>query len=202
MADPGKFIRTFIAVNLPEELRAKLAEVQRDLKSTPGGPAVRWTPAGQIHLTLRFLGNVPADSVVEIQAALQRACAAAAPFDLEAGGLGCFPNARQPRIIWVGLAGSLAALGRLQAQVESETAAWGEREERELHPHLTIGRVNREHANSARRLAEALHAKAAGSLGAWRVTRVDLMQSRLAPTGAEYSLLAAVTLPGQSGLQA
>jgi len=196
MAEAGQLIRAFIAINLPPQLRAKLAAVQQALQRAPGGQAVRWTAAGQIHLTLRFLGNVPAESVAEIQATLPQACAGIAPFDLQAGGLGCFPNPRQPRIIWVGLTGELEALRHLQDQVERATAPWGEPEARQFHPHLTIGRVKPEQAKPARPLAEVLQARPAEPLGTWRVQQVDLMQSRLAPGGAEYSLLNSLALTG------
>jgi len=196
MTEPAKSIRVFIAINLPPELKARLAERQRELKSAPGGQAVRWTPVEQIHLTLRFLGDVPAESVPDIQAAVQRAAATTPAFELQAEGLGCFPHARQPRIVWVGITGALAGLRQLQEAVERETAPWGEREDREFHPHLTIGRVKKEHARSARPLAEALNRTTTGLFGAFRVAQLDLMQSRLAPTGAEYTVLAALPLAG------
>lgn len=187
-------IRAFIAVNLPPELKARMAQLQRELQKMTGGRAVRWTRSEQIHLTLRFLGDVPANAVADLHAALQRACTGIAPFELSAEGLGCFPNARQPRIIWLGLTGALDALQRLQARVEQETAAWGQREDREFHAHLTLGRVKPEFARTARPLAESFASRPKRSVGTWRVAQVDLMQSQLLPTGAEYAVMTSVPL--------
>jgi 2'-5' RNA ligase len=198
MPDAPPFVRAFIAVNLPAPVRERLADWQRALKAQGGGAAVRWTPLEQIHLTLRFLGNVPTEAVPEIAAALQRAGAGTVPFELRAEGLGCFPNVRRPRLIWVGLAGDLVALRALQQAVARETAPWGEREDREFLPHLTIGRIKDGQTAAARLLAEALPGLAHQPPTAWRVTQVDLMQSVLRPAGAAHSSLATVPLATRS----
>jgi 2'-5' RNA ligase len=193
-------IRVFIAINLPADLQRKLEQLQGELSKAlpPGG--VRWTQAEQIHLTLRFLGHVAEASLPELEDALRRACARSGPFDLRAEGLGCFPSPRRPRIVWVGIAGALDKLRGLLDAIERETESWGEREERESHPHLTVGRVK----VTSPALSRALEAKLSGpvSLGQWRVGQVDLMRSDLSPQGPRYSRLAAVALIASAGAPA
>ncbi len=110
--------------------------------------------------------------------------------------MGVFPTEARPRVLWVGLRGELDALRRLHAQIARETAAWGEREEREFHPHLTLGRVKSVRPAEVRAIAPALERVNAGDLGSWRVERVDLMRSQLSQTGATHTCLAGVPLAG------
>lgn len=190
-------IRAFIAINVPDDLKATIDRLQRQLAAEPGGSGVRWIPRPQVHLTLRFLGDVPVDAVGDIHATLLRAADGRAPFELELGGLGCFPGARQPRILWLGLAGATERLGELHRAMAREAARWGKPEDRPFHPHLTLGRVRPENARSAARLAERLAAWGTPAPGRWPVTQVDLMRSRLLSAGAEYSVLASARLgPG------
>ncbi len=193
---PATWIRAFVAVPLPDEVKTALGRVQREVQSSLPGDAVRWTPPEQIHLTLRFLGDVPADSAADVETALRRAGAGIAPFPLGASDVGVFPTEARPRVLWVGLRGELDALRRLHAQIARETATWGERAEREFHPHLTLGRVKSVRPAGVRAIEPALERVNAGDLGSWRVERVDLMRSQLSQTGATHTCLAGVPLAG------
>jgi 2'-5' RNA ligase len=116
---------------------------------------------------------------------------------LRADGLGCFPHARNPRVLWVGLLGDLDRLEELHARVEEQTRNWSARDAaRPFQPHLTIARVKDLRLADRRRLGEKIAAHARVSLGGWRVDRVDLMQSILSPHGAEYECLGAFALLG------
>jgi RNA 2',3'-cyclic 3'-phosphodiesterase len=192
-------VRAFIAVNLPAEVRKQIQRLQAELQAAAGGAAVQWTKPEQIHLTLRFLGNVPAESIPRIRQALEDTVRGVPPFAVAAEGLGCFPHARQPRIIWVGLSGAMECLQDLQARVETETVPWGEQEDRAFHPHLTIGRVKSMNIKAASQLTRAWPSGTNRCLGNWQVDRVDLMQSILAPTGAQYACLASLPLSGPAG---
>jgi 2'-5' RNA ligase len=192
--DPREPLRAFVAIHLPSERASRLAEYQQELNRKLPAKAVRWTRPDQIHLTLKFFGAVRRDRVPDLQSALRRACGRAQPFELEAAGLGCFPNWRRPRVFWIGLAGAVSALEQLRSDVERETEAWGETEARAFHPHLTIGRVP-EAGRHATRCWEELRAEPDRVLfGRWRVEQLELMQSRLAPEGATYSSLAVLPL--------
>ena len=106
-------LRLFVAIAIPERIRNEMIAVQRELKPLALGD-VRWTNAEQLHLTLKFLGNVPASSVEAVKQSLAEACAGAAPFPLRAEGIGFFPNERQPRVVWVGFEDGENALAVLQ----------------------------------------------------------------------------------------
>ncbi len=193
-SDLSSTIRTFIALELPEPVRAAVARVQRDLVSSLAGNVVRWTPPEQIHLTLRFLGNVPAAAVPEIEAALQRACVGIAPFALAAAGAGTFPEAGRPRVVWIGLDGDLASLRRLAQQIDFETASWGEPPDRDFHPHLTLGRVKDARPSEQRRIGQALSRIRVGRLANWQVDYVAFLRSELSSEGAKHTRLSMVTL--------
>ena len=187
-------MRVFVAIPLPDEIRRRIAAFQRDWQSGLNEHPVRWTPVEQIHLTLWFLGNVPEATVPELETALRRACEGVAGFELVAGGSGCFPDARKPRVLWVGLSGALPALADLQAKIACATSAWGEMDERKFHPHLTIGRVKQAPAPNLREISQRAERMACGELGRWRVGEVLLMRSELSPAGAIHTKLAGVPL--------
>lgn len=190
------FIRAFIAINLPEEVRANLAQLQRHLKSALPGDGFRWTKPEQIHLTLKFLGDIAVDSVADLQAALQRACAGIAPFTLRAESLGVFPDSQRPRVVWVEARGDTAVLRSLQEQVEQATTAWREPEPRPFQAHLTLARVRKLKPPATETLRLNLREQQGEFFGSWRVARVDLMQSKLSAAGAEYFQLANFPLAG------
>ncbi|HZC67417.1 MAG TPA: RNA 2',3'-cyclic phosphodiesterase, partial [Nitrospirales bacterium] len=118
-------LRTFIAIQLSDELKRQIGSVQAELKREVSGwgrgsKAVKigWTQLEGIHLTLKFLGDIEEAQVDALREVLSKAAASARPFTLEARGLGAFPNPRAPRVIWLGLYGSnddMAELQRLQA---------------------------------------------------------------------------------------
>lgn len=200
MNHPTAVIRTFIAIHLPAEVRQRLGQFQEQLRRAAPGEGVRWTEPDQIHLTLRFLGNVPEAELPQLSQALALACQAAAPFGLEAQGAGAFPDLKRPRVLWVGLGGAVAALAQLQAAVLEATRTWGELEDRPFHPHLTLGRVKTADPRLLARLSGALQQAGSSAFGAWQVHQVALMRSDLSPAGPRYTVLAEAPLgPARPG---
>jgi len=189
MSELPQTIRAFIAIKLPPEVRSSVEQVQRDLKSAIRPGLVRWTPVEQIHLTLKFLGNIPDESVPELDAALRRACARVVPFELCASGLGCFPDSKRPRVLWVGLGGALDKLQELQKAIVIETERWGEPEDRPFHPHLTLGRTKSTRPRELQALGAEVKTATAADLGSWRVARVGLMKSELLQEGFCHTVL-------------
>src|SRR5574341_748593 len=110
-------IRSFVAIELPEEVKTALASVQRDLKAQAPPKAVRWTRPESIHLTLQFLGDVAPGQVEAVAAALRGACAGQPPFSFHLKELGVFPNPGRPRVVWIGVVEPSGALLALQKQV-------------------------------------------------------------------------------------
>ena len=174
-------LRAFISLPVAAHVVEKIVACQQALAEQVGD-AVRWTPAEQIHLTLQFLGNISATESEEIARCL---APLATNLGLRAQGLGAFPSLRNPRIIWVGLAGDIDELKALQAAVEHAT---GRKENRAFHPHLTIGRVR-----EGRKVKAELDDWTDKEFGEWSVRELLLMQSKLSPAGAAHSVLARFT---------
>lgn len=186
-------LRLFIAVELPHPARAALAAVRQRLAGVWPEGDVRWTQTDNIHLTLRFLGDTEGDRVGPLGSALDEVAAQVRPLALALGPVGAFPDARRPRVIWVGLEGeSLAALGRLQKAVERRVRDLGwAREPRPFHPHLTLGRVS-----PGRGRPPAGWAAAPVPPVPVPVAELRLIQSVLSPSGAVYTCLHRAALPG------
>jgi len=187
-------LRTFIAVELDQELKATLAGIQARLRGAVPPRAVRWVQPEGIHLTLKFLGDTPPDKIDGIEAALARAAGQVAPFTVTVGGVGCFPDLRRPRVVWVGVHEPTGSLARLWQAVESQVAPLGfPTEKRPFSPHLTLGRVQRTVAGSElREVGQAVAASAADAaspLGEMAVTAVAYIRSDLRPSGAVYTTL-------------
>lgn len=135
-------IRAFIAIDLSDEAKAVLADVSGTLASQTTEGVVKWVEPQRMHLTLRFLGNTPLDKLDELAAALDEVAQSHAPFKLNLDALGCFPNERRPRVIWVGVEGDVARAEALRAAIEAKIGSLGwEPEEKSFRPHLTLGRV-------------------------------------------------------------
>jgi 2'-5' RNA ligase len=194
-------IRSFIAIELTQDLLDGLIKVQDELRADEWTDEVRWVRRAGIHLTLKFLGDVPAGRIEAIGDGVAQALVGIHPFTVTAEGLGVFPNWRRPRVIWVGVGGDTEPLRVLQEQVEQAMAELGfEPERRPFHPHLTLGRVNqRAGSGYQRRLGEALQAHDVGMVGQMRVEEVSLMRSQLNPKGAIYTQLGAYALSSLMG---
>jgi 2'-5' RNA ligase len=179
-------IRSFIAIDLPEETRKALAAVQEQLKQSRA--RVRWVRVNGIHLTLKFLGNIHPDQVENIALAVAEEVRDEPPITLGATGLGAFPSRRKPRVIWIGMEGEVQRLTRIQARVENALEPLGfVREKRPFRPHLTIGRVK-----DRRRLQSLIDAMATLDMpqfDSFDVTEIILYKSDLRPTGAIYTKL-------------
>lgn len=191
-------VRAFIAVELPEEVRAYLAKIQSELRQALSR-GVRWQYTQGIHLTLKFLGDVEIDRLSQVEGSMAQAARECSPFHLTLGGLGCFPNLHQPRVLWVSIQGELEQLVQLQAGIEEALRPVGfSLEGRAFSPHLTLGRlrdaVSRE---ERRRVGEVVASLKVTPGPPFPVTSVSLMRSQLTPRGAIYTRLAAGPLLGR-----
>ncbi len=187
-------IRSFIAIELPGELKQKLGELENKLKSG-GQQGVKWVNPNSMHLTLKFLGNINVDKTGEITAAIKESTAGVSPFNLKVEALGAFPNLRRVQVVWVGLSGEIDTLGRLQQQLERNLEKLGfSPESRAFTPHLTLGRVNNRVSPDER---QGLGRRIAGmefKAGAFRVDAITLMRSQLTRQGAIYNRISSVNL--------
>jgi 2'-5' RNA ligase len=182
--------RAFIPIELPEEMQTRLKQVISHLKENLPELQVRWVPAQNIHLTLKFLGDV-SDANYEILTKILAAEAAThKSFVFSIGGLGAYPNNRRPRVIWVGVEAPNDML-MLQRGIDAETARLGyASEKRKFTPHLTLGRVSRNaSARDIRTISQVLEKSEVGFLGVARVEEICLYRSELKPGGAVYTRL-------------
>ena len=184
-------VRTFIAIELPPQVHAHLADCQQRLQRAGGD--VRWVRPDIIHLTLVFLGDVPADMLGDLEAAVREAAAPFSVLALRVQGAGRFPPRGLPRTIWIGIEDASGGLAKLQAALARATAAFAEKEEdRAYTPHLTLGRVKS--PRGGRDLAGAIDAMAGATGPSFEVREVTIFKSDLSPQGPTHTPLAKVAL--------
>lgn len=192
-------LRAFIALEIPAPIREAIQQQTTVLRKSADSSLVRWVPAGNLHLTLKFLGDVSTTNLPFLTQMLAREAGQHTGFSLQVGGLGAFPNSRRPRVIWIGIHApeELSALAR---SLESATRRLGyPPEERPFSPHLTIGRIKQTTSPAdLQRVHTALESTQVGPLGSAEVTAVHLMKSDLQPTGSVYTRLFSAPLSAPS----
>ncbi|HKP12278.1 MAG TPA: RNA 2',3'-cyclic phosphodiesterase [Blastocatellia bacterium] len=188
--ETGGGIRTFVCVEVPAAIRTRIESLQRDLRRND--VPISWVKPANIHLTIKFLGDVPAARVDDVRRAVERACQPVPPFEITVEGAGCFPSARSPRVLWVGLNPLPDELRRLHSNVEAELERLGfAREAKRFSPHLTIARVR--DPFKARPTVDGLMATGFAA-EAFGVAEVIVMRSDLHPSGSIYTPQAVVKL--------
>ncbi|MGC8989810.1 MAG: RNA 2',3'-cyclic phosphodiesterase [Verrucomicrobiia bacterium] len=193
----SEFIRTFVAVKASDDVAHALVDLQSKLKKQLGGVQIRWSSRAQLHITLVFLGNVAVGRVGDLVGALGRACEGIGCMEFRAAGVGAFPSKDRPRVIWAGVEGDVAALCELQKRVASATHGFGDpTDDREFHPHLTLGRLSRRSAGEELAVARVLRSITPTPIGEWRAESVFLVRSELNPDGPIYTDIAEFPLLG------
>jgi 2'-5' RNA ligase len=182
-------IRTFIAIDLPGSMLDKLDAIIEQLKHDSNG-IVRWVPAHNIHLTLKFLGDISPANIQILCTILEAEVRRHSPFEFVVSGLGAFPSSRRPRVIWVGVQAP-ETLAILHSGIENEARKIGYApEERPFSPHLTLGRVGHNaRPEEIRQLSNSLVNYKVGTLGTVKVDSLCLYRSDLKPGGAVYTPL-------------
>ncbi len=185
-----ELLRAFLAAELPSTIQDRIEAATADLHERLGSELIRWVPSRNIHLTLKFLGEVSATNMRLIMDLLTARAAQYDPFEVVVGGFGAYPSARRPRVLWIGLRAP-AELAELQRDIEAATARLGySGEARGFSPHLTIGRV-RQNASSVD--LQTIRAEIEGidvaNMGTFRVEAIHLFKSDLNPRGSVYTRL-------------
>ncbi|MFC1982964.1 RNA 2',3'-cyclic phosphodiesterase, partial [Chloroflexota bacterium] len=177
-------VRSFIAIELPDELKSGLSRLQAQLKSVGQFPA-KWVDPYSTHLTLKFLGNIGLDRIDDITKAMETATLGVSPFHLEVKGLGVFPNLRRAQIAWVGIDGEVDRLKQLQQRIESNLAPLGfAPESREFTPHLTLARLRDRVSPDERQCFGQLIARTRFETAyGFNVESINLMRSQLTREG-------------------
>lgn len=180
--------RAFVAIKVSDQVASGLLDLQAMLRKRLAGVAIKWCSREQMHITLQFLGNVPADRLNELTQALGGACRGTSVLNLTVSVVGAFPNLDRPRVIWAGVSGDVVSLCNLQHRVASAAAGFGDHaEERDFHPHLTLGRLSHRSGGDELAVARTIGAVPPLQIGGWQAKSVFLIRSRLAPSGAVYT---------------
>ena len=188
-------IRSFIAIELPDELKTELSQLQAKLKL--GRQSwVKWVDPYGVHLTLKFLGNIAIDRTGEITKAIEAAAQGMSPFRLEIKGIGVFPNLRRVQVAWVGISGEVDKLGQLQQRIESNLAHLGfTPESRPFTPHLTLARLRDQASSDERqRFGQLIADTRFEAVHPIEVDAINLMRSQLAREGAIYNQISSTEL--------
>jgi len=189
-------IRSFIAIDIPEDVRAALTEMQAQLKQAQLDVKVSWAKVENLHLTLQFLGDIPEDVVPKISASLEAVAGKHEVFAVPVGGVGAFSTANRARVLWVGCKDADGRLKSLARAVQGAMKEFGfAPEQREFAAHLTLGRVKLPRPDvTLTRLLDSLKDTACGTLG---VEAIHLFQSQLHPAGSIYTKLSSHRLKGE-----
>ena len=198
-------MRTFIELELDGRTRDYIKEqregIRRSLTGACSQDCIRWSPIGNVHLTLRFLGETSAQQRAELSRSLTFLVQQWKPLNLLIRGFGCYPSMRQPKVIWLGVDGDMETLADLQSEVERIVQEAGFKpDKRHFSPHLTIARARRrctreELKRVGQRIQKFVKDKGSGSADRLFVTsRVVLVRSDLRPSGAVYTSLSVHTL--------
>lgn len=180
-------MRLFVALPLPEAVKALLAAEQRRLAAHPGLAGMRWSTPEQQHLTLVFLGEVDEARLPELARALAAASRRQPLLALATAGLGAFPSARRASVLWCGVAGDTEALAGLHDRLTQQLRGFYRPEARGFKPHLTLARLRG--GAQAEAAAAALAQLPAAPVVRWVAREVDLYRSQLSREGARYTRL-------------
>jgi 2'-5' RNA ligase len=188
-------IRTFVAVEIDEAVRGAAAKVADELRAASAD--VGWVAPHNMHLTVKFLGDVAAEKIPQVCDTVAQTVAGMERFDLEIRGVGAFPNAARPRTIWIGTGNGEAQLTLLAERLEKALTELGfAREDRPFHGHLTLGRVRRP-SRALAALTPMLKQRADLALGQTAVHEVVVVSSQLERGGPIYEALCRASLAGR-----
>jgi 2'-5' RNA ligase len=193
------FVRAFIAIEIPKPVQDAVERQTARLRQTLGNDLIRWIPAHNIHITLKFLGDVSEAHINFLKQMIARESDSHPQFEMQIGGLGAYPNLRKPRVLWIGLHAP-DVLASLQKNIEAGAVRFGyEREERAFTPHLTIGRVRQSAPTTdLLKIRAALDSTQFGNFERAKIDALHLFKSDLTPGGSIYTKLFSAPLKADS----
>jgi 2'-5' RNA ligase len=191
-------IRAFIAIGLTYELKSILTQIRYELEARIPPRTLRWVKPAAMHLTLVFLGDTPVARLNSIEQSMAAAMVDIPPIAFTASGMGCYPNTRRPRVVWVGIHEPAGRLKRLKTALDRELEPLGFKPERRpFSPHLTLGRIHRRASREdARKLGEVVAGATLKDAGEMIASHIHLVRSDLRPSGPIYTVLARVPFAG------
>lgn len=184
----SNLIRIFVAVTIGDKLVDKIHRTQSRLKKL--APGLKWVSPDNFHLTVKFLGEIPENTLDDVFSAVAEAASEAKCFDLAFKGVGVFGNPVNPRVVWASISEGSKEMADLASSVESRLAKCGfPEEDRPFKAHLTLARSGREDKKQSEQFRAAIKDGADLQFGSVRVDSVVVMQSELRPTGSKYTPL-------------
>src|SRR5436309_8240715 len=196
-ADARERHRIFVAIRIPDQIKVAMAAAQAELRHVLPERAVNWTKPEQLHLTLKFLGNVEVQRVDTLMQQLGGACNGFSPLRLGAERVGAFTDLRFPQVIWVGSKDDTGQLTQLQGAVEAASGEFtSQPAEERFSGHVTLGRAKRLKRREAQILSGWLSRMADRSFGEWTANEIDLMRSELSSEGARHTSIGRLPFKG------
>jgi RNA 2',3'-cyclic 3'-phosphodiesterase len=184
--------RVFLAIHLPAQIRSRAAAQSERLRELVPDASASWTREDNMHLTIKFIGEVPADAIEKLSSAASNTVNGISSFDIVVGGAGSFPKKGPPKVIWIGIDDPSGNLHELHKRLDEECAIRGfQKERRAFQPHLTIARLRKPH--SARTLASA-HEEMGFEPVNVNVSELLLIRSELSSKGSKYTVLSSHSL--------
>lgn len=177
----SKTIRSFLAIDLADDLKPKIADVQREFKKTDAN--IKYVPSQNMHFTLKFFGNIDEDMVEDISRAVEKVIGNYSSFELSIGGCGSFPNQNTIKVLWIGISKD-SRITDLQKDLDKEFKKLGFKKERNYISHLTIGRPR--NSKSRNQIKDAINSMKNVKIGTMRVNKISLKKSTLTPQGPIY----------------
>ena len=197
-APASAHLRLFIAVSIPEQVKAAIQAAQGELRRVLPGSHIRWARAEQFHLTLKFLGDVAAGQLPALEQKTREVCARFAPFEMRAEGIGFFPERGLPRVLWTGVQDREGRLPELQRALNEATVDLSsEAPEAKFTGHITLARFKDIRRAEAEKLREAVAGLTERRFGDWTASVVEIVRSELSPAGATHTNIAALPLSGR-----
>ena len=188
-------IRSFLAFELPHEIRSGISDVSIDLRKS--GLNVKWVNVDNIHLTILFLGNIEEDDIHPMEDSIGKICDKYSSFDISLEGIGLFPDIRKPRVIWLGLGGNIDRMGNFRDDLQGILSPFGiKKENRAFKPHITLGRFRNPTGKNGE-LGKYLTRYRSISSPVYTVNELFLFKSELKPSGARYTRINSWMLTGK-----
>jgi 2'-5' RNA ligase len=190
--NPAEMIRTFVCIDIPESIKERIEKLQHDLRRIEA--QISWVKPANIHLTLKFLGDVPQAKIPLINTAVSHASGSCSSFQVSIGATGCFPSPRNPGVLWIGISRVSDDLQKVRDAIEDELARQGfGRETKKFTPHLTIARIR--NPRNAGQVANAFLACGFAD-ESFQASEIIVMRSQLSPKGSIYTPQAVIPLKG------
>jgi 2'-5' RNA ligase len=187
--------RLFLALAIPESVRTELRRFQEELKPLLPPAVVRWANPEQFHLTLKFLGNVPASDVSALSEAAHAVCQSTTSLHLRAEGAGFFPNERAPSVFWADIKSLDDRLIEFQRRLDVTVQPFAEKDEKKFMAHVTLARFQKVFSKDVEKLVS--QSRADRIFGEWRAREVELIESKLQPSGPLHAILDAFRLKNE-----